>query len=172
MNIYTPSQLDFVLKTDARTLGGYIIDKQYKITEGLRNSGKSYNMNLIQGSFKGYVKVVSSNRLLLSTSKNTDVKDNSWLLDFIANRFMLFSEVMEKGTIDGDKIKSINSGGDCIEGRRNYKEAIETPIQGSMSIYCNKIPKFSAKDATENAGIISLKYKHILIIVCKWQIMD
>jgi len=146
---------------EARALGGFVIDKQFKIVEGERCAGKSFQINLCQGAFKGYVKAPSSNRLLVSTSQNVDVKDNGWLIDFISARFMLFSEVLESGTIDGLKIKSINSGGDILEGRKNYKDAIEFPIQGTMSISLNKICKFSTKDSTENAIIISLKNKFV-----------
>ena len=147
----------------ARVLAGHIEDKNWFLFIGLRDSGKGVLMDFIKNCFQKYIRTTESTNFKFERG-NGGAKGNSWMVDFIFCRLALISEIpMEDKTsiMDGNKIKKFCSGGDYIEGRKNYKDEIEFRVQSSLMVCCNELPKVNPTDTFEKLIPYDMKSKFI-----------
>lgn len=62
---------------------------------------------------------------------------------------------MEQAIIDGNTVKGICSGGDMIETRTNYKDAVCKRLQCTLVMNVNDFPKIEPADAYQTLQVFS-----------------
>jgi hypothetical protein len=107
-------------------------------------------------AFGSYIRQAESTNFLVQRERSGGdaAKENGWLVDFQTVRLMLVQEfpldMKNKGMkINSKIIKSINSGGDQIEGRKNYKDPMNFNIQSTTVFMVNDLPAYTADDVLE-----------------------
>lgn len=132
------------------------MDKRWAIGLANRDTGKSLLTALFEISFNSYVKVFSSENLLLTKNSGDVAKKLSWIVPFEHARLYLGNEMKtedennKKSILDGNLIKSIASGGDTKEARQNYENERTFKLQGMMCAFMNELTKISHSDALQN----------------------
>ena len=134
------------LKFYARALGGNIQDKIWSIFMGTRNCGKGVIEALLRATFCDYIGSASSSYFVCKQNKEADVKDMGWVQDIQFNRLIMIQEFQhgEKTLVNGTTIKSF-SGGDIIENRKNFQDAVKTLPEGTLMFLNNSMPKYAKK---------------------------
>ena len=139
----------------ARAVAGCLQDKLWAKLMTNRDCSKGVLNDWLMSAFGAYAKQTESENFLIQRDRSGDAaKKNAWLVDFQPVRLMLVQEfpldMANKGLkIDSKLIKSINSGGDEIEGRKNYKDAMTFNIQCSSIFMLNDAPPFTTDDVLE-----------------------
>ena len=139
----------------ARAVAGCLQDKLWAKLMTNRDCSKGVLNDWLMSAFGAYAKQTESENFLIQRDRSGDAaKKNAWLVDFQPVRLMLIQEfpldMDNKGIkIDSKLIKSINSGGDEIEGRKNYKDAMTFNIQCSSIFMLNDAPPFTTDDVLE-----------------------
>jgi hypothetical protein len=140
----------------SRAIAGEIQDKLFATLQTNRDASKGVMNDWLISAFGAYVKQAESKNFLIQRERSGGdaAKENAWLVDFQVVRLMLVQEfpldMKNKGLkIDSKTIKSINSGGDQIEGRKNFKDAMTFNIQSSTIFMVNDLPAYSSEDVLE-----------------------
>jgi hypothetical protein len=155
---------DYFIYRISRVMAGDITDKVWILFQGLRNCGKGVISDLIMNSFGEYVKVTNSENFILKKSLSSDAsKSNSWIMDYEFTRLAITQEITinENEKVNGNMIKKFCSGGDPIEGRKNFKDERQFKIQSGLMICCNDIPEITPNDAMEFCDEFQMKSKFI-----------
>lgn len=140
----------------SRAIAGEITDKLFATIITNRDCSKGVTNDWLMSAFGAYIRQAESTNFLVQRERSgTDAaKENGWLVDFQTVRLMLVQEfpldMKNKGMkINSKLIKSINSGGDQIEGRKNYKDAMTFNIQSSTVFMVNDLPAYTSDDVLE-----------------------
>lgn len=140
----------------SRSIAGEITDKLFATIITNRDCSKGVTNDWLMSAFGAYIRQAESTNFLVQRERSgTDAaKENGWLVDFQTVRLMLVQEfpmdMKNKGMkINSKLIKSINSGGDQIEGRKNYKDAMTFNIQSSTVFMVNDLPAYTTDDVLE-----------------------
>lgn len=139
----------------ARAVAGCIQDKLWAVLMTNRDCSKGVLNDWLMSAFGAYAKQTESENFLVQRDRGADAaKKNAWLVDFQPVRLMLVQEFpLDTGNkrlkIDSKLIKSINSGGDEIEGRKNYKDAMTFNVQCSSIFMLNDAPPLTTDDVLE-----------------------
>jgi len=140
----------------SRAVAGEITDKLFATIITNRDCSKGVTNDWLMSAFGAYIRQAESTNFLVQRERSgTDAaKENGWLVDFQTVRLMLVQEfpmdMKNKGMkINSKLIKSINSGGDMIEGRKNYKDAMTFNIQSSTVFMVNDLPAYTTDDVLE-----------------------
>lgn len=136
--------LDHYLKKTARVMAGCVEDKEWLVGQGYRKCGTGVLSDLIGNTLQGYVSATNSECLTSKSFGGGDVaKANSFMMDFEFKRQIICNElsIEHKGetVLDGNKIKKVHSGGDFIEGRRNYQDERRFRVQCSLFFNLNDV---------------------------------
>lgn len=106
----------------ARAIYGDYRAKRCYATVGEPNCGRGLLTGALSAAFGDYVTTFDSNDLLFNPRDGADnAKQNAWLVPIAASRLCIGNEIRLTGTrfVDGNKLKSLVSGGDVIKGRLN-----------------------------------------------------
>ena len=139
----------------ARAVACCIQDKLWAVLMTNRDCSKGVLNDWLMSAFGAYAKQTESENFLVQRDRSGDAaKKNAWLVDFQPVRLMLVQEFpLDMGNkrlkIDSKLIKSINSGGDEIEGRKNYKDAMTFNVQCSSIFMLNDAPPLTTDDVLE-----------------------
>jgi len=140
----------------SRAIAGELQDKLFATLQTNRDASKGVMNDWLMSAFGDYVKQTESKNFLIQRERSGGdaAKENAWLVDFQVVRLMLVQEfpldMKNKGLkIDSKTIKSINSGGDKIEGRKNFKDSMTFNIQSSTVFMVNDLPAYSSEDVLE-----------------------
>ena len=140
----------------SRAVAGEITDKLFATIITNRDCSKGVTNDWLMSAFGSYVRQAESTNFLVQRERSgaDAAKENGWLVDFQTVRLMLVQEfpidMKNKGMkINSKLIKSINSGGDQIEGRKNYKDAMTFNIQSSTVFMVNDLPAYTTDDVLE-----------------------
>ena len=140
----------------SRAVAGEITDKLFATILTNRDCSKGVTNDWLMSAFGSYVRQAESTNFLVQRERSgaDAAKENGWLVDFQTVRLMLVQEfpmdMKNKGMkINSKLIKSINSGGDQIEGRKNYKDAMTFNIQSSTVFMVNDLPAYTTDDVLE-----------------------
>lgn len=154
--LYTEKETKDLLHFMARAAAGHIEDKNWNQQTTNRDSGKSVQCDWIIATFgDSYVGTVDYSHFIVQQNAGDDAaKSNGWLMPFQFKRFMLISESKGDVTntnfkIDGGKIKSLCSGGDVIEARSLFQNAVNIKIQCSPLIFNNDALPVTTTDVFE-----------------------
>lgn len=140
----------------SRAVAGEITDKMFATILTNRDCSKGVTNDWLMSAFGSYVRQAESTNFLVQRERSgaDAAKENGWLVDFQTVRLMLVQEfpldMKNKGMkINSKLIKSINSGGDQIEGRKNYRDAMTFNIQSSTVFMVNDLPAYTTDDVLE-----------------------
>ncbi len=140
----------------SRAVAGEIQDKAFASILTDRDCSKGVTNDWLMSAFGGYVRQAESKNFLVQRERSgaDAAKENGWLIDFQPVRLMLVQEfpldMKNKGLkINSTLIKSINSGGDQIEGRKNFKDVTLFNIQCATVFMVNDLPSYTAEDVLE-----------------------
>jgi hypothetical protein len=155
--------LRYYLHRMSRIIAGHIEDKRWILFQGLRNSGKGMISDMLKNSFDGYVRTTNAENFISKKVSGDASKANSWIIDYEYVRLAITQEitVIEKEYIDGNMIKKFCSGGDYMDGRKNFKDEYEFRIQSALMVSCNDIPEIRPTDAEEFKEEFQLKSKFV-----------
>ena len=129
----------------ARAIAGHIEDKRWALFVGARNCGKGVGEKLIKDTFGPYIGSISS-ACLKSKGKmgGDDAKNLGWIQDIESTRLCFLQECdVEDTKLNGALIKTIASGGDPIQNRRNYQDFVLSYPQTTFFMCANLIPPFA-----------------------------
>lgn len=159
---------EVALKFYARALGGNK-DKVWSIFMGTRNCGKGTAETLLRTSFGEYIGSASSSYFVCKQNKEADVKDMGWVQDIQFNRIVMVQEFQEgeKVKVNGTIIKSF-SGGDIIENRKNFQDAVKTIPEGTLMFLNNSMPNYAKR--TEDCVKNCLTFSSINQYVTEYEI--
>lgn len=130
------------------------IDKDWLSLIGLRNSGKGVLVTLFKNALCEYVIEINSNHFIQERMKKADdAKEFSWLYDARYSRIWFTSEFIHdsdtKIKMNGTLIKSLCSGGDMRECRKNFIDPIQVKPMGRLCMMANDIPDIDPIDAIQ-----------------------
>ncbi len=156
--------ISFIKKSFARSIAGMVQDKRWFVLMGQRDSGKSKLIKLFGNAFGEYIGTTNSGNLLLEKNNNTDdAKKNMWLTPIWDCRIVFTSEFKTDDVIvDGNKIKSVCSGGnDVIEMRANFQDPQKNIPQFTLVCALNDLPKVEPQDTKEKMVYAELPYQFV-----------
>ena len=152
----------------ARATAGEITDKQWMILLGERNSGKGLCQDLNQLAFDCYVNTVNGNAFLLQQHTNADAaKALSWALDCEYARQTYTNEIKcdvsssRNIRLDGNILKSFQSGGDVMSARKNYMDERSFRVSTKLIMNLNDIPEVTPRDAVSTLVLIKFPFKFV-----------
>jgi len=148
----------------ARALAGCYEDKKWYGYSGSRNSGKGTETGILKNAFGDFVMEFNAKCLVLTKFVNPDsAKSLSWVVDKRNARIIISNEIDgdENTILNGAFIKTLASGGDTMEGRKNYQDEISFIPQFTMFLCYNKFYKVEPFDATENLEQFEYKSKFV-----------
>lgn len=133
----------------ARALYGDYRAKRCYVTVGEPNCGRGLLTGALASAFGDYVSTFDSNNLLYNPRDGADsAKQNAWLVPIANTRLAIGNEIRLSGTrfIDGNKLKSIASGGDVIKGRLNHKDESPFVCRATFLLQTNDMPSIKPAD--------------------------
>jgi hypothetical protein len=148
----------------ARALAGCYEDKKWYGYSGSRNSGKGTETGILRNAFGDFVLEFNAKCLILTKFINPDVaKALSWVVDKRNARIIISNEIDgdDNTILNGAFIKTLASGGDAMEGRKNYQDEISFIPQFTMFLCYNRFYKVEPEDATENLEQFEYKSKFV-----------
>ena len=148
----------------SRALAGCYEDKKWYGYSGSRNSGKGTETGILRSAFGNFVLEFNAKCLILNKFINPDVaKALSWVVDKKDARIIISNEIDgdENTVLNGAFIKTLASGGDAVEGRKNYQDEISFIPQFTMFLCYNRFYKVEPQDATENLEQFEYKSKFV-----------
>jgi len=159
---------EVALQFYARALGGNK-DKVWSIFMGTRNCGKGVMETLSRGAFGDYIGSANSSYFVCKQNKDVDVKDMGWVQDIQFQRLLMVQEFQHGNNtlVNGTTIKSF-SGGDIIENRKNFQDAVKTIPEGTLMFLNNSMPKYAKK--TEDCVKNCLTFSSINQYVTEYEI--
>lgn len=148
----------------ARALAGCYEDKKWYGYSGSRNSGKGTETDILKGAFGDFVMDFNAKCLVLTRFNNPDsAKALSWVVDKRNARIIISNEIDgdDNTILNGAFIKTLASGGDAMECRKNYQDEISFIPQFTMFLCYNKFYKVEPVDALENLEQFEYKSKFV-----------
>ena len=148
----------------SRALAGCYEDKKWYGYSGSRCSGKSLETAILRNSFGDFVLEFNAKCLVLSKFINPDcAKALSWVVDKKDARIIISNEIDgdENTVLNGAFIKTLASGGDSMEGRKNYQDEVSFIPQFTMILCYNHLFEIKPADAKENLEQFEYKSKFV-----------
>jgi hypothetical protein len=151
----------------ARAMAGEYTDKQFAVLFGERNSGKGLLQTLNERCYGPYVNTINANSFLLQNFAAADAaKSLSWILDCEFSRLTYTNEVkcnksVHSIQLDGNLLKSFQSGGDYMSARRNHENEQSFRIGSKLMMNLNDIPTVSPPDAMSTMLLFKFPFKFV-----------
>lgn len=141
-------QAKFYLTAIARAIYGDYAAKRCYITVGRPNCGRGLLTLALTSAFGSFVSIFNPGCLLHTNNSGEDnPKANSWLVPLIEKRIIIGNEIELSGRfIDGNRLKSLASGGDDVIARQNYEKDAKFSIICTAFILLNDLPKIKPAD--------------------------
>lgn len=169
LSCWTDEQREIFLQAKARALAGHIQDKNFYCFPASRNSGKGVCTKLDNcglGTFPNGPCTEVSIPMNHDLEKG-DAKSRGWIL----NRNMHLARISNSnelgkvgGTVNGNVLKSLASGGDKIECEQKYKNSVNVANNCTMFFAFNtendsgRMPTFKPADALIQAVVMPMDY--------------
>ncbi len=159
--------VDTYLALMARATAGEFVDKQWAVMMGERNCGKGLLQDMNEYAWGPYVNTLNSGAFLVQNFASGDAaKAMSWALDCEHRRQTYTNEVKcEVGNraikLDGNMLKSFQSGGDTMSARKNYSDERAFRVATKLVMNCNDLPEVSPRDALSTMIMVRFPYKFV-----------
>lgn len=141
-------QAIFYLTAIARAVYGDYNAKRCYITVGRPNCGRGLLTLVLTLCFESFVSIFNPGCLLHTSNSGEDnPKANSWLVPLVEKRIIIGNEIELSGRfIDGNRLKSLASGGDDVIARQCYEKDTKFTIICTAFILLNDLPKIKPAD--------------------------
>lgn len=150
----------YFLGSCARGMAGHFTDKEWLVCVGDRNAGKGVMVGCFEAAFEGYIGTFNADAFMYRTNIGDSAKDRSWMLDHEFHRMIFSNECTcdpRKLKLNGNLIKSFNSGGDYLVARKNFQDEVAFRVQARMAIMVNDLPPVRPADAMETMAQVSFE---------------
>lgn len=151
----------YFLGSCARGMAGHFTDKEWLVCVGDRNAGKGVMVGAFEAAFEGYVGTFNADAFMYRTNIGDSAKDRSWMLDHEFHRLIFSNECTNdpsrKLKLNGNLIKSFNSGGDNLVARKNFQDEVTFRVQARMAIMVNDLPPVRPADAMETMAQVAFE---------------
>lgn len=130
-------------------VGDYSHKKMYIIL-GDSNSGKGVITDAVKAAFGRYTNTFNGKDLAYNRRNGSDsAKQLLWIADKLHSRILIANEMeMDKGVaINGNLIKTLASGGDCIDVRKNFENPGTTKLTQTVFLFANDCPPITPIDS-------------------------
>ena len=134
---------------------------------GERDSGKGALQEVNTKACGPYVNTINANAFLLQQNASADAaKALSWSLGCEYARQTYTNEVKcdtasRSVRLDGNMLKSFQSGGDPISARQNYVNERTFRVATKLIMNLNDIPDVTPRDAVSTLVLIKFPYKFV-----------
>eukprot|EP01031_Cornospumella_fuschlensis_P025542 gene25542-30841_t len=144
-------KLPEVMHLLSRAFAGFVADKTWAMFVGNRNCGKGVMEALFLAALGAYVTSINSSNFINGRASGEADKMNAWLMDLEWPRLAISSEMPPHNLeLDGNRVKSVSSGGDNQSARANYAhEARKFFIDAMLFLMVNTEGKMNPPDAWE-----------------------
>lgn len=151
-----------LLKHLACSIAGNFRSKKFRIVVGSKgDSGKGTLCDCISATFEDFVDSFNGANLFDKSNQNTDdEKKNLFKLDMAYKKMVYSHEINMTGSLDGNAIKSISSGGDEFKGRYNFKDPIKRKVRAQAWLFLNDVPKIKPYDESIDQKLSCFEYKY------------
>lgn len=124
------------------------------------DSGKGTLCDCISATFGEYVKGFTGANLFDKSMINVDPERKlGWLEDIAYKRMAYSNELNMSGHMDGNMVKSVSSGGDEFDARKNFKDAEVFRSGCQLWMMLNDIPKIKPYDVPCDQRVTCFEYK-------------
>ena len=140
---------DYLKMRLARSIAGCYLDKKFICAVGDADCSKGTITEAMRKAFDGYVTEWNANNLKYNSRSGTDeAKKLSWLFNKIHARLGISNECRMDGVaLDGNLIKTLASGGDKVDLRKNFQDEMPVDIRTSFMYMGNDMPTITPKDS-------------------------
>lgn len=151
-----------LLKHLACSIAGNFRSKKFRIVVGSKgDSGKGTLCDCISATFEDFVDSFNGANLFDKTNQTIDdEKKNLFKLDMAYKKMVYSHEINMSGSLDGNAIKSIASGGDQFKGRYNFKDPIKRKNRSQAWLFLNDVPKIKPYDESIDQKLSCFEYRY------------
>lgn len=141
------SSSDFLRIALVRALYGDYRAKQFYFCVGKSNAGKGVMADALKATFGGFVGTFNAKSLAYNDNSSADAaKQLSWVFGIKDKRIAISSEISMSKAFDGNLVKSLASGGDECDARKNHKDETKVVNRSTMFVFNNDIPMINPLD--------------------------
>jgi hypothetical protein len=138
---------DYLRIAIVRALHGDYRAKQFYFCVGKSNAGKGVLADALKASFGGYVGSFNAKSLAYNDNSTADsAKQLSWVFGIKDKRMAISSEISMSKAFDGNLLKSLASGGDEFDARKNHQDEVKVVNRSTMFCFNNDIPVINPLD--------------------------
>jgi len=150
----------FLKQTIAIGIAGEYILKKGFWGVGTTNTAKGLITSVLYSAFGSYIGSFNQNSLLFNKNSSDEAKKMSWLYELTNKRIVIGNEVKKEknAKIDGNLTKSIISGGDNLQVRKNFKDEIDKKNRSMYFFFQNDLTPFEPYDEAINDRILFLQF--------------
>lgn len=168
-----PDVVETYLQLMARATAGEYADnkQQWVVMLGERNCGKGLLQEMNANAWGPYVNTINANSFLLQQASagrccGDAAKALSWALDCEYARQTYTNEVKCDSSsrsvkLDGNLLKSFQSGGDKMNARKNYENEHEFRVATKLIMNLNDMPDITPRDAVSTLVLIKFPFKFV-----------
>ncbi len=150
INDRDPEMGRFYKNAIAYAIAGDYSHKKAYVVLGDSNCGKGVMTGALQSAFANYVATFNGKDLAYNRRSGSDsAKALGWIIDKLSSRMLIANEMeMDRGvSLNGNLIKTLSSGGDYIDVRRNYQDAQPAKITQNVFLFANDCPPITPVDS-------------------------
>jgi hypothetical protein len=158
----------FYMNGIARAIAG-CVDKAWWSIVGRPDCGKGVMTLFLSYVFDEYIGQFNMNVLKFNLRDGSDeAKKLAWYAPLIGCRIAIGNEARIDGKgLDGNLMKTMSSGGDCIKLRLNFQDEFMTQVVTTFFGFCNDLPPVTPCDQALKNRMNSIP--HTKSFVCKPQ---
>ncbi len=139
--------------------GEYVLKKGLWAVGGT-NTAKGLITSVLISSFGSYIGSFNQNSLLLNKNTADEAKKMSWIFELTNKRIVIGNEVKKDkyARTDGNLVKSIISGGDNLQVRKNFKDETNKKNRAMFFLLMNDLVPFEPFDEAINDRILFTQF--------------
>jgi hypothetical protein len=146
----------------ARGLAGVVAEKRWCAFIGERNVGKGVLTGALRAAFPRVVRDLQGRHLMDGMEVESE-REFAFAMDKMEHSAIaICNELPKHGNLNGDKIKSLASGGDKLSARNLYAEPRDFLPRARLLLCANKLPKVTPDDAIKTLAWFTGRTEFIL----------
>jgi phage/plasmid-associated DNA primase len=155
---------DFLRIGIVRGLYGDYRAKKFYFCVGTSNAGKGVLTDALKVAFGGFVGTFNAKALAYNDKNGSDAaKQLSWVFGIKDKRIAISNEVSMSSSFDGNMIKSLASGGDEFDARKNHIDEVKVINRSTMFCLVNDIPPINPYDTGVDNRNNCIEYKCVFV---------
>jgi len=148
---------DFLILNLARGLAGDIM-KRILFGLGYSNTGKSTITKALIKSCGDYIGTFDGNNFAYRNTSSDSASQNRWLMLLKDKRLIFSNEIKSTISLNGNLIKVVSSGGDCVVGRSRGGNETDFYLSFLCVVFANDLPKIMPYDDAVNNRVRVVSY--------------